>query len=279
MTQKDKLLIGYLCYLNDSNQHRRINNFEKSVTSLSLLQEQPCDVIAVMNDCNMRAHEMIAAQTGIDEIVTFKENMWDICVIYVCAKLAKQRGYEYCCYTYDDFVIFDKDFVGASLSFMKNNDDVGCLRIPYYEYNKMHIFDSEITPKSINPDAVRHYSNNHVQKAPLFWEGPFAEGNQVFYKNNWHYTSRPCIWKTEVLLSFFENVDEVPVTQPFEKYAAIKFHETKLKTGVLDKGAMYTFLQSERTNSQSSLGLTAKVNVAHMHTQMMKDINADKNEK
>ena len=48
---------------------------------------------------------------------------------------------------------------------------------------------------------------------------------------------------------------------------------------MLDKGAMYTFLQSERTNSQSSLGLTAKVNVSHMHTQMMKDINIGKNEK
>ena len=57
--------------------------------------------------------------------------------------------------------------------------------------------------------------------------------------------------------------------QPFEKYACKKFYETGLKTGVLDNGAMHTFLESERCSSQASLGQSTQISLAKIDAELL----------
>ena len=269
MKTNERVLVGYLCYLTEDNKSRRSHNFFRSLESIALLENQACRVVAINNNCSEDVAKIIDAQKGIDETIAFKSNLWDVSVIYSCAKLAKERGHDYCCYMYDDFVVYDANFISDCVDFMDENSDVGCLRIPYYSYENRNSFDSEITPKSVNPDSVRHFSHNHVLRSPLIWEGPYKIKGHVFYKNNWHYSSRPAIWKTDLLLSFFEGESHVPVMQPFEKYACKKFYETGLKTGVLDNGAMHTFLESERCSSQASLGQSTQISLAKIDAELL----------
>jgi len=245
---KDEVLVTCLCYLNENNIKRRQKNFLKSINSLKLLKNQPCRVIAINNNCCDEAKKIINNIEGIDDIIDLSRNFWDIATIFASAYIAKKLGYKYCCYTYDDFVVYDDNFVSQCVKFLNDHQDVGCIRITKYEFDNKDLYNSEIIPKSINPDSVRHYSKNNVKRTNLQWEGPFKIQNRVFYKNNWHYSSRPAIWKTDVLYSFFENHIKVPVMQPFERHGTIAFYHTGLKTGVLDNGAMYTFLESERTS-------------------------------
>ena len=91
----------------------------------------------------------------------------------------------------------------------------------------------------INPDSIRHF--NFVTNKRLNWEGPFCAGNHDFYKNNWHYTSRPIIWRRD----FFESVlttqgNISKILQGFEGWAQPAFEKAGLKTGVLDKGMVKT---------------------------------------
>ena len=97
---------------------------------------------------------------------------------------------------------------------MDSNLDVHCLRIPLYDFNNKAEFDPDFTPKSINPDAVRHF--NTVTNKRVEWSGPTIIGGKTFYHNNWHYTSRPTLWRTDVLMSLFEGVDEDTINRVCE---------------------------------------------------------------
>jgi|1_EtaG_2_1085319.scaffolds.fasta_scaffold02041_6 hypothetical protein len=251
-SSKGTILFSYLCYLNDKNEERRGGNFYKSLESMSLLRDQPCTVVAIANNCSEVAEEKIRMQSGIDEMFSIKDNLWDVCAIYVAARVAKDRGHSYCCYMYDDFVVYNDRFVEDCINFMDAHEDVGCLRVPAYSVAHMEKFNSYHTPKSINPDSVRHY--NTTTNEPLKWEGPYGVGTNIFFKNNWHYTSRPTLWRTDLLLSFFDGLQTCPVMQDFEKLGCIKLHESGLRTGILDGGAMHTFKESERTVTTTSRG-------------------------
>ena len=259
MTNLNEVLVTYLCYLTEKNKNRRSENFYKSLSSLSLLEDQPCRVVAIKNNCTKEAEEKIESQPGIDHTINLEKNLWDVAVIYASAKIAKEYNMKYCIYMYDDFVVYDNDFVAACVKFMEAHSDTACLRIPIYDYQNQHRFDPSKTPKSVNPDAVRHY--NTQTRKNLEWEGPFDHLNKTFYKCNWHYTSRPTLWRTDILLSFFENYEHVPVMQTFESHGCKLLAETGLKVGILDKGSMHTFLESERNASIESKGLDVRIPV------------------
>jgi len=242
---KDHIAFSYLCYINKSNIDRRIDNFTKSLESMSLLKKQEkCTVYAIDNNCLESISRKIKNQEGIDFHVKMNKNFFDIASVYSCSKIAKIKNFKYCGYLFDDFVIYNKQFVRDCIDFLNTHEDVGCIRIPKYSFDNMENYDSQKTPKSINPESVRHYSNNHIDRKELVWEGPYDLKNSRFYKNNWHYSSRPAIWRTDLLYSFFDK--KIPVMQKFEYVAAKKFYNSGFKTGVLDGGAMYTFLESER---------------------------------
>ena len=69
---KERLLIGYLCYLNETNKNRRSHNFYKSLKSMSLLEKQPCKVIAIKNNCSLDVEKDVDNQLGINDGITFK---------------------------------------------------------------------------------------------------------------------------------------------------------------------------------------------------------------
>ena len=247
-----EVLVTYLCYLTEANTPRRGKNFYKSLESIKLLQNQKCKVVAIQNVCTEDAEQKIDKQPGIDFSIKLKKNLWDISVIYAAAKIAKENNMKYCIYTYDDFVVYDDSFIEACVDFMEVHSDAACLRIPAYEYENQQKFDPSTTPKSVNPDSVRHYNTQTGKN--LEWEGPFKHLDKTFYKCNWHYTSRPSLWRTDILLSFFENYENIPVMQHFEVHGCKLLAEAGLSVGVLDRGAMYTFLESERNSSEASKG-------------------------
>jgi len=253
---KDKILIACLFYINDSNKRFRISNCLKSLDSLCKIDKTHCDIIAVCNNCSPSFSRRISQEKTFDETIILKKNFWDISVIYTSSFLALSRQYKYCLYTYDDFVFYKYDFVQPCINFLNSNEDTSCIRIPYWNFNKMDNFNSEKTPKSVNPDSVRHYQNtgfdeknvNCTSSAKLSWDGPIKSMNYNFYKTNWHYVSRPTIWRSEVLHSFFD--EQSPVMQRFECRAGEKFHNLNKKTGVLDGGCCHTFKESARSSSQ-----------------------------
>jgi len=159
-------------------------------------------------------------------------------LFYTTMWYARDIGAEYMCILYDDFIVYDPALKDVT-EFLEKNQDTSCVRIPAYDFNDKRKYDADVTSKSTNPDAIRHY--NSVTKKSLVWEGPFSVGNHYFYKNNWHYTSRPCVWRT----SFFETVLETQgqsskVLQGFEAWATTQFESFSIKTGVLDKGMIKT---------------------------------------
>lgn len=240
----DRLLIGYLTYITDENKPRRLENFEKSFESLSLLKDQPCDLLNIDNNSASDIKEMMSQLDVCHDHLFLDDNFYDVPFLFLVSCYAELHGYKYMMYMYDDFIVTSNNFVQDCLSFMENINQAHCLRVPWYEFNDQQKFNARVTPKAINPDAVSHV--NTATKQPLSWYGPLSIGSNVFYVNNWHYTSRPTIWRAEVFKTLFEDLEEIPVMTTFEEYALNKMNNIPLVTGVLDGGAMHTVKQSER---------------------------------
>ena len=240
----NRLLIGYLTFVNEENKSRRLSVFEETFPTLEMLRNQPCDIISVDNNSISEVKEKIVDSGLFRYTLHFDQNFYDTAVIYCSALLAKEQGYPYVMYMYDDFHVYDDSFVKDSLEFMDRNENVHCLRIPLYDFDNKQEFDPDFTPKSVNPDAVRHF--NTVTNKIIEWSRPSVIGSKTFYHNNWHYTSRPTIWRTDVLMSLFDGVDEIPILNMFERHATHKLNNLPLVTGVMDKGVMHTVMQSER---------------------------------
>ena len=250
----DKMMIGYLTYVTDGNMHRRREIFEKSFDNLKHLKNQPAYLVNFDNNSSKTVKEIILNSKVFNKCFHFEDNYFEISVILGVAYFAKKMGFKYCLYTYDDFIVFNNNFVKDTITFLNANPDVHCVRVPEYSYKNMSQYDCAIVSKSKNPDSIRHF--NTETQATLKWSDAINIGNNTFYKNNWHYTSRPTVWRTDVLLSFFDDVEDLPVMQRFETHACKKAQSIPLVTGVLDGGAMKTFVQSERMVVKNETGQT-----------------------
>jgi len=248
----DKIMVGWLSYVNDFNSGRRKEIFEKSIEGLRLLKDQPAYIVNFDNNSSDEIKNIILNSRIFDKCIHFDDNFFDISVLLGSAYLANRMGFKYCMYMYDDFTIYSSNFINDTISFLNNNDDVHCVRVTEYSYLNMDKYDSQIVPKNKNPDSIRHY--NTVTGDSLSWSDEIRVGDNIFYKNNWHYTSRPTVWRTDALLSIFDDIEEIPVMQPFEGHACKKLQDIPLVTGVLDGGAMNTFRQSERMITKKELG-------------------------
>lgn len=253
------LTFGYLTFINDSNKHLRINDFRESLESLKLIQSKSVEFVSIDNDSCEEVKDLLC-----DDLFScryhYSKNFLDIALFYTTLWHAQQRNHDYMIFSYDDFIIYN-DAIDDSISFLEDNQDVHCVRITKYDFQNRHLFDSNITPKSSNPDSVRHYNTFTNEK--LLWEGPIRFGDNTFYKNNWQYTSRPTLWRR----SYFENIiarqgHQSFVLQEFESWAIKEFHKEKLKTGVLDFGMMHTtpIQKSVRTVDMSTNKYIINVN-------------------
>jgi len=254
----ERLLVGYLSYVTENNAYRRFENFSNSLYSLENLKDEPCDLLSIDNNSSCSVKDALKESKLFSNLVHLDKNFSDISVLFITAYYAKKQGYDYCMYTYDDFIVTRKNVLNSCIEFLDNHSSVHCVRVPVYSYDDKNAFDPDHTPKTINPDSVRHF--NTVTREKLRWEGPYFYDKNKFFINNWHYTSRPTLWRTDVLYSLFEDLDEIPVMQTFEKYSCEKLNELPLSVGVLDGGMMHTVKQSER-NAQGGTSADKKIRI------------------
>lgn len=233
-----KTVIGYLTYVTPKNSNSRLQDFHESLESLKLLKSDNVELISIDNSSIDEVKESLRSSNLFSKHFHYEKNHFDVALFYTTAWYARDVEADYICLLYDDFIVYDSALEDVT-EFLEKNEDVSCVRIPTYDYGNKSKFDSDVTPKSINPDAIRHY--NSITKKSLTWEGPFTVGQHKFYKNNWHYTSRPNVWRR----SFFENVimtqgSNSSVLQGFEAWATSQFEKFSIKTGVLDGGMIKT---------------------------------------
>ena len=169
-----RLLVGYLSYVNDENKSRRFENFSNSLNSLSQFKDANCDLFSIDNNSSEDIKKLLSNSQIFSNLVHLDKNFYDISVIFITAYLSKKLGYDYCMYMYDDFVVTKGKSIDDCIKFLDSHNDVHCVRVPIYEYENKEAFDPDHTPKSINPDSIRHF--NTVTGERLRWEGPYFLG-------------------------------------------------------------------------------------------------------
>jgi hypothetical protein len=248
----NEILIGYLTYINDINSSYRYDDFIRSLSSLKSWKNQT--IISIDNNSNDDVKNNLKNSGLFSHYFHYNKNYYDIVLFYTSYWYASEINSKYVLFTYDDFILHDADAIKNCISFMDNNPDIACTRITDYFYENQRLYDADRTSKRNNPDAVRHYNN--VSNEKLTWEGPIKVGNYNFYKNNWHYTSRPAIWRVNNLQKILPITSTVPVLQKFEGYVMKEFHKLGLKVGVLDKGMLRS---SPTTRSARTMELKSDV--------------------
>lgn len=233
-----RVAIGYLSYVTEKNKDLRLLDFYKSLESLTLLDKQISDVVSIDNSSIFEVREALSNNKVFDFKFHYEKNFYDVALFYTTTWYAKLNCLDYICFLYDDFIVYD-DALCDSIDFLDSNKEVSCVRIPAYDFKNQELFDVKFTPKSVNPDSVRHY--NSVTNQSLTWQGPFSIKNHNFYVNNWHYTSRPTIWRREYFEKILDSQGSTSrVLQGFEAWACKAFCKSNLVTGVLDKGMVIT---------------------------------------
>ena len=263
-----RMTIGYLTYVTQKNKDNRLLDFYNSLESLKTFKSDQIEFISIDNSSIDEVKNKLKSSDRFSEFFHYKRNHFDVALFYTTAWYARDNNIDYMCFLYDDFIAYDDAF-DEVISFMDQNQDVSCVRIPAYDFNQNHLYDADKTPKSINPDSIRHY--NSVTNKKLKWEGPFEVGNSTFYKNNWHYTSRPIVWRTSLFNKIIElQGNTSKVLQGFEAWAAPAFEKEKIKTGVLDKGMVKT-----TPVDHSARGLEIQSNVESVIQISVNDIRID----
>lgn len=240
-----KLVLGYLSFITDKNKTRRLEDFKKSVSSLSKLNnfgKHGKKFVSVDNASCKDAHEELDKFLW-DAKFHYSKNFYDIALFYTTLWYAEICQAPYIAWLYDDFILFN-DALDDCIDFLDLNQDVSCVRLPIYDFCDKQKYDKSFTQTRTNPDAIRHY--NMCDNSQLSWEGPFVIGNNEFYTNNWHYTSRPTLFRTDFFKEiaskqqFKDKQDISHVLQGFEDWAMKEFHTANLKTGVLQGGMART---------------------------------------
>ena len=252
-----RVLIGYLTYVNEKNYERRYENFSKSLDSLSRLDRDNCFLVNFDNN-SLESVKTKLRNFNFDAYCHFSENYYDLSVLYGSYYLAKKMNMKYFVYAYDDIALIKGDFLEDSIAFMEENDKLDCIRLCNYKLND-EFYHAMKTNKKMNPDAVHHncaYKNN----LPLRWSkmGPFFVGDNVFHINDWHYTSRSCLMRVDSFEDIVENKKTLPVLNFFEGYTYRKHFDDyfttntskEYLTGVLEGGAFRTLAAHTKLNSE-----------------------------
>lgn len=245
------LVIGYLSFITDRNKDLRLDDFKRSLSSLQLLKGY--DIISIDNASISPVREILRENDIFTERFLLEKNMYDIALFFLSTSYAIMKDKPYVAFMYDDFII-ECNKLDDCIEFLDSNNDVGCIRLPAYKKDDEY-YDCDHTPKGQNPDAVRNF--NCITSKKLIWDGPHEVNDSIFWKNNWHYTSRPTLWRTDVVSNFFDS-DIIPVLQNFELHAGYVFNKINLKVGVLEGGMMSTtdikksarYVESTHHNSQ-----------------------------
>ena len=245
--KNNRVLLGYLTFINESNMTRRYKNFQQSLASLNLIKNQDCDTVSFDNN---------SCQSIKDELVKFKfnyychfnSNYYDLSVLYGTYYLARKLKYDYMLYAYDDIMLFNNDFIKDSVLFLDKNIDVDCVRVCEYRRNDKN-FNTRHVIKQKNPDAINHWAS-HKNNSPLSWEMSQQFGKNTFHINDWHYTSRSTIFRVNSFEKMITGYDRLPVLNFFEGHAYSYNKAHGIKTGILEGGAFRTLAKHTHENSE-----------------------------
>ena len=245
---RPRVTFGYLTYVNEKNAAYRLEDFKQSIRSLPSLLLDGNEIVHVDNASTEEVHRLCDASGCFKRSYRYATNYVDVALFYTALWRAKSVGSDYVGFLYDDSIVADRHAIPACVLFLDENPDVACLRVARYERANSHLYDTNHTSKVENPDSVRHF--NSQTHATLTWSDPIKVGGQTFYKNNWHYTSRPCVWRVESFERMVDGLTSVPILQGFEKHCMERYEQHRMVTGVLDGGLVYTTTvkNSARTN-------------------------------
>jgi hypothetical protein len=265
-----KVTVGWLSYITEKNFKYRFEDFSKSLNSLEIFKRKDIEFISIDNSSIEAAVSKIKQSCVFDTFYHYQKNYFDVSLFYTTLWHAELSNSEYTCFMYDDFIAYDDAFEDV-IKFMDDNPHVSCTRIAYYDFQAKSKFDSKITPKYINPDSVRHY--NTVTNQSLSWSDPINVGKHRFFINNWHYTSRPMIWRTSFLLKMLKSQEEKSkVLQGFEGWASKIAESQGLVTGVLDGGMVKT-THVENSARTIELGHSDEISIKISISELRQDFN------
>jgi hypothetical protein len=215
-----------------------MQDFLLSLPTIPSLATERSQILHVDNASSTDVLSLCDAVGVSTNRVRYNKNLFDISLFYSTLWHAESVNADYIGFIYDDSIIFDGEKLYDCLEFMDYHKDISCLRISKYDRKLSHLYDTAHTSKEQNPDSIRHYNN--VTNEPLEWSEPTLINESIFYKNNWHYTSRPCIWRLADYQNLVNDLKLIPILQGFETHCMLKYHELQFKTGVLDSGMVMT---------------------------------------
>jgi hypothetical protein len=232
------LVIGYLSFINEKNKHIRLDDLKSSVESTKIIGSDRRKLISVDNASIQDARDVLTKASNFDAFFHYDTNHYDVALFFTTMWYALIHNTPYMVWFYDDFIVYD-DALEDCMRFLDENNDVHCVRLPIYDKYDSDSYDTKYVSKQKNPDSVRHF--NTVSNRVLEWKGPHDVGRHQFFTNNWHYTSRPMMWRTRYFHDVTSHMgSKCYVLQGFESRATAAFEKAGLKTGVLQGGMMRT---------------------------------------
>lgn len=270
-----RTFIGCLSWLTPENIDDKLERYKESLRSHAGLVSS-CDFAVINNGCDpILAHQMIYDLVPFAAQRHLSKNYYEVAVHLFSYTIAKQYGYQYFVYSYDDFVWYNTSFILDAESFMDSHPDVWCMRLPAYSIAERQKYDVATTPKSVNPDSVRH--DVGAGGAPLL-HGPLERvGEHQFSVTNWRPNSRPTLWRTSAFDRIMSPLlpNKVPVMQPFEAhmYSVADLYQKNgwgYQSAFLEGGACRTYPQhtSQRLRSPTDW-TTVYVNYDELCTELM----------
>lgn len=269
---KPTIVLSWLSYLTEENRSQRIDNYVASMQSLATF---PKNVSIVIVDNSNIDEPLRLRDKHLKDVPIFlaRNEFCDVAAHYVGSELAfaggtpcedKNDPLKYFAFSYDDFVFYDTGFFDGAMRFMDKHNDVACMRLTEYDVMKKSWYDTAHTPKTVNPEAVRH--NNTPGEALVKHVGPFEHGGRLYYTSTWRPTSRPAMWHVGDFMKRIGTPDPCPTLQQFEQHMYERCDkERPWMSAFIDKGVCRTFPQETSLRIKAGLGITKespRVNVS-----------------
>ena len=136
MGEKSRVTVGCLVYLNDSNIERRLDMCQSSLSSLNTLSAQKQSKLVIINNGGPQiVNDLICENVKCDfDLVNLNRNFFDISVHMCSYWHALKMGHDYFAYTYDDFIMYDTNWISDAIKFMDSSNNVACIRLPKYRF-------------------------------------------------------------------------------------------------------------------------------------------------
>lgn len=239
---RKKCTAAFLSFVTEGNKGIRKNLFDECFPEFEKIKEINTDLdvqlVAIDNDSIGAVKESIIRSSKIDIKYVLTKNMFDVALFYAGLEASKDFGSDYILFTYDDFFIYDHSSLQDIVEFMDERQ-LDCIRVTEYSVDNSAKFDTRFTSKSENPDAIRHTNTATGKPVQHFLE--MTKKERRFYRSNWHYTSRPCVWRSSTLRSILDSVENVKILQGFESFMVEECQKRGVKFATFDVGMMRTY--------------------------------------